>query len=56
MNERKMFATRINPGLQKALKLLSVEIEKSIADLSDEAFKDLLRKYGKQIPNEQVKK
>ena len=52
MADRKMFATRIEPKLQKALKLLSVEKEKSISELAEEAIKDILKKYGKQIPKE----
>ncbi len=43
-----MFSTRIDPKLQKEIKLLSVKIEKSISQLTEEAFKDLLKKYDKK--------
>lgn len=43
-----MFATRIDPSLHKAIKMLSVETEKALAVLTEEAFKDLLKKYGKK--------
>ena len=45
MPEKKMFATRIDVVLKKKLKLLSVEEETSIADLTEEAIRDLLTKY-----------
>jgi len=45
MEDKKMFSTRIDSKLQKDIKLLSVKIEKSISQLTEEAFKDLLRKY-----------
>lgn len=48
MTEKKMFATRIDPEVLKALKHLSVDTELSIADLIEEAIKDLLKKYQKQ--------
>ena len=48
MAEKKMFATRIDAKLQKEIKLLSVKIEKSISQLTEEAFKDLLKKHEKK--------
>ena len=51
MTHLKIFSTRIDPKLKKALKHLSVDTEKSITDLTDEAIKDLLKKYGKQMVN-----
>jgi hypothetical protein len=47
MVDQKMFSTRIDAKLQKDIKLLSVKIEKSISQLTEEAFKDLLKKYDK---------
>jgi len=47
MAEQKMFSTRIDAKLQKDVKLLSVKEEKSISQLTEEAFKDLLKKYDK---------
>jgi hypothetical protein len=47
MADQKMFSTRIDAKLQKEIKLLSVKIEKSISQLTEEAFKDLLKKYEK---------
>ena len=43
-----MFSTRIDAKLQKDVKLLSVKIEKSISQLTEEAFKDLLKKHDKK--------
>ena len=43
-----MFATRINPNLQKKIKLLGVKVEKSISQLVEEALKDLLKKYNQK--------
>ena len=51
MAKQKMFATRIDPKLQKDIKILSVKMDKSISQLTEEAFKDLLKKYGE---NEKV--
>jgi hypothetical protein len=48
MADQKMFSTRIDAKLQKDVKLLSVKIEKSISQLTEEAFKDLLKKYVKK--------
>ena len=48
MADKKMFATRIDAILHKDLKLLSVKVEKSISQLAEEAFKDLLKKYEKK--------
>ena len=48
MIDQKMFSTRIDPKLQKEIKLLSVKEEKSISLLTEEAFKDLLKKYEKK--------
>ena len=47
MADQKMFSTRIDAKLQKEIKLLSVKVEKSISQLTEEAFKDLLKKYEK---------
>ncbi len=47
MADQKMFSTRIDPKLPKNVKLLSVKIDKSISQLTEEAFKDLLKKYNK---------
>ena len=48
MNEKKMFATRIDPAILKELKHLSIDAETPISDLTEEAIKDLLKKYEKQ--------
>ena len=42
-----MFSTRIDPDLLKELKHLSVDSEKSLSDLTEEAIKALLDKYKK---------
>jgi hypothetical protein len=48
MNDQKMFSTRISNRLQKELKHLSVDAEKSISKLTEEAIEDLLSKYKKK--------
>jgi len=48
MTDKKMFATRINPKVLKQLKHLSVDAEKPISDLVEEAVKDLFKKYKKK--------
>lgn len=40
-----MFATRVESRIFKALKHLSVDTEKNISDLVEEAIEDLLDKY-----------
>ena len=45
---QKMFSTRLNAELIKRIKHLSVDTEKSISVLTDEAMRDLLRKYEKE--------
>ena len=47
MADKKMFSTRIDPDLLKELKHLSVDSEKSLSDLTEEAIKALLDKYKK---------
>jgi len=49
MADKKMFATRIDPDTLKALKHLAVDTEISIADLTEEAIQDLLKKYEKKV-------
>ena len=48
MSDKKMFATRIDKDILKRIKHLSVDAEKPISDLVEDALKDLLRKYEKQ--------
>jgi hypothetical protein len=43
-----MFATRIDPAILKALKHLSIDAEKPIPDLTQEAVRDLLKKYERK--------
>lgn len=45
MEDKKMFATRVDPDLLKKLKHLSVDTEKTISELTEEALEDLLIKY-----------
>lgn len=49
MSEKKMFATRIDPAVLKELKHLSIDAEKPISDLTEEAIRDLLKKYENRI-------
>jgi hypothetical protein len=46
--DKKMFSTRINPDILKELKHLSIDAEKPISDLTEEAIRDLIRKYDKK--------
>ena len=48
MADKKMFASRLDPDLLKKLKHLSIDTDMSIAELLDEAVKDLLKKYEKK--------
>ena len=48
MAEKKMFATRIDNDLLKALKHLAVDREKSLAALVEEAIQELLSKHEKK--------
>ena len=45
MADRKMFATRIDPDVLKALKHLSVDTELSISDLTEEVHKRVIPIY-----------
>ena len=49
---RKMFATPLDQDLLKALKHLAVEQNRRLNDLLEEAMRDLLRKYGQEVPEE----
>lgn len=46
MGERKTFSVRIQPDIMKSLKMLAVQKETPLADLLEEAIKDLLKKNG----------
>lgn len=48
MSEKKMFATRIDPAILKELKHLGIDAEKPISDLTEEAIRDLLKKYERK--------
>ena len=48
MSEKKMFATRIDFAILKELKHLGIDVEKPISDLTEEAIRDLLKKYERK--------
>ena len=48
MEDKKMFATRIDPEILKQLKHLSIDTDISIAAMVEEALLDLLKKYSDQ--------
>lgn len=48
MSEKKPFATRIDKDLLKEVKHLSINTDRSIESLTDEAFRDLLIKLSKR--------
>lgn len=56
MEEKKMFATRIDPELLRKLKHLSVDTDLTIADLLEEAVQDILAKYEERSKHEEKKK
>jgi hypothetical protein len=56
MDDKKMFSTRIEPELLKEIKHLSIDVEKSISALTEEAFMDLLKKYKAEFPEHQLSK
>ena len=43
----KMFSTRISADLLKEIKHLSVDLEKPISEIVEEALRELLKKYEK---------
>ncbi len=45
---RKPLSTRIENDLQKEIKKLAIDLEKSLNDLLEEAIKDILEKYRKK--------
>jgi CheY-like chemotaxis protein len=47
-----MFATRIDPGMLKKVKHLSVDVERPISALIEEALADLQKIYEKSHPND----
>jgi hypothetical protein len=48
MGQKRTFSTRIDEELLKALKHLSVDTDKSLGELLEEAIAELIRKYSKQ--------
>lgn len=46
ISERKTFSVRIRPQTMKSIRLLSVEEEKPLSHLLEEAISDLLEKYA----------
>jgi predicted transcriptional regulator len=47
MSQKKTFSTRIDDDLLKELKHLSVDTDKSLGELLEEAIAELIRKYSK---------
>ena len=45
MTTRKAFSTRLEEQLIKDMKILAVQLDKSVEQLTKEAFLDLLKKY-----------
>ncbi len=48
MEDRKIFSTRLNEPLVRALKHLAIDLHKTLGDLLEEAIQDLLKKYEKR--------
>ena len=49
---KRQLNTPISEGLLKAFKILAVEQNRRLNDLLEEAMRDLLRKYGREVPEE----
>ena len=52
MSKRKMFATRLNEDLLKALKHLAVEQNRRLNDLIEEGIRLVLERYNRPVPEE----
>jgi len=53
MKKRKKYLnTPIREDILKAFKVLAVEEDRRLNDLLEEAMRDLLRKYGRPVPEE----
>ena len=46
---RKNMTTSIENDLQKEIKKLAIDLERPFNDIIEEALKDLLKKYGKNL-------
>ncbi len=44
-----MFSTQVRNELLKEFKKLAIDLERPINDVLEEAMRELLRKYGKQL-------
>ncbi|MBN1930409.1 MAG: ribbon-helix-helix domain-containing protein [Desulfobacterales bacterium] len=49
MEKKKVFSTRLNEDRIKELKHLSVDTDKSLGSLLEEAIQDLIKKYEKEM-------
>jgi len=49
-SKRTQYNTTLNSMLLKKLKILAAELQKRHNDLIEEAIADVLRKYGKRVP------
>jgi hypothetical protein len=54
--ERISYNTTLDAVLLKRLKHLSIELNKRQNEILDEAIADILKKYGKEIPQHEEKK
>ena len=50
--KKKTLTTRLPEKLIKAVKFLAVETGRPVSSLLQEALEDLLRKYGRPVPEE----
>ena len=46
---RKPLSTKIDNDLQKEIKKLAIDMERSFNDLLEDAIRDFLKKHGKQV-------
>jgi len=46
---KKPLSTNIENDLQKEVKKLAIDLERSFSDLIEEAFRDILKKYEKKF-------
>ena len=48
----KVFGGRIPDNLARAVRIMSIEVDKSVQELLVEALQDVLTKYGKKVPKD----
>jgi predicted transcriptional regulator len=55
MDKKKVFSTRLNDDLVRALKHLAIDLNKTLGDLLEESISDTLKKYEAKAPSKPKK-